>query len=123
LVPLKLLVATVSAKTKKFVWSRRLAVDSVAEDHVVRRDRLGDRSRGSARLEELARHLLAGADFRERSVLRHVEIYRKRLLIGGQEFLLLVHPGTLAAGAKGCNPFLCHFFASSVSTGGRRETG
>ena len=98
LVPLKLLVATVSAKTKKLVWSprvadepldqelvfvvqhqlqalardvaRRLAVDGVAEDHVVGGDRLGDGPRGPAGLEELARDLLAGADLGERAVLR-----------------------------------------------------
>ena len=129
LVPLKLLVATVSAKTKKFVWSprvrgqpvdqelvlvvqhelqplardvaRRLAVDGVAEDHVVGGDRLGDRPRGAAGLEEFAGDLLAGADLGERAVLRHVQVDGQRLLVRGEEFLLLAHARHIGRRAAG----------------------
>ena len=48
--------------------ARRLAVDRVAEIHVVGRDRFRDRARRAAGLEKNARHFLAGADFGERPV-------------------------------------------------------
>ena len=51
-----------------------LAVDGVAEGHVVRRHRLGDRARGAADAEEPARHLLAGANLGERAVPDGVEV-------------------------------------------------
>jgi hypothetical protein len=70
-----------------------------------------------------ASDLLAGPDFREGAVLGHVQVYRERLLIRGQEFLLVVHAGILASGPRSCNPFLCNFSEAADSTGGRGETG
>ena len=59
-----------------------LAVDRVAERHVVCRDGAGHGARRAAGLEEPVRHLLAGADFGQRSVDRRVEIDRQRLGMG-----------------------------------------
>ena len=84
--------------------ARRLPVDRVAEDHVVRRDRLCDRPRGAAGLEELARDLLAGPDLRERPVLEGVQVDRERLLIGGQEFLLFIHSRDIGLCRTGLQP-------------------
>jgi hypothetical protein len=69
----------------------RLAVDGVAEGHVVGGDGLGDGAGGAARLEEHARDLLAGADFREGAVLGIVEIDREGLAAGGEQVLLFAH--------------------------------
>ena len=60
----------------------RLAVDRVAEGHVVGRHGLGDRARGPTDREEPAGHLLAGADLGERAVDLGVEIEREGPLGG-----------------------------------------
>ena len=45
-----------------------VAVNGVADGHVVGRNALGDRARGAADAEKPARHLLARADFGEGAV-------------------------------------------------------
>ena len=64
-----------------------LAVNRVADLHVVGGDGLGDGARGAAHAEKPARHLLAGADLGERAVFRRVEIDPQRLLMGPDAFL------------------------------------
>ena len=59
----------------------RLAVDGVADRHVVGRDGLGDRARGAADPEEPAHHFLAGADLRDRPVPARIEVDAQRLLM------------------------------------------
>ena len=102
---------------------RGLAVDRVAEDHVIGGDRLRDGPRSASRLEEFPRDLLAGADLRKRAVLGSVEVDGEGLLPRGKEFLLLGHASNIGLRGKGCNPFLCHDPATADSTGGRAESG
>ena len=64
-----------------------VAVDRVADGHVVRRNRFGDRARGAAGAEEPPGHLLSGSDFGEGPVAFGVEIDFKRLLIRVQDFV------------------------------------
>ena len=110
LVPLKLRADTVSAKAKNAVASPRvsvealevqrvlvvehrlearpadvalgLAVDGVADGHVVGGHALGDGARGAADPEEPADDLLPGADLGERAVAPSVEVDRQRLGVG-----------------------------------------
>ncbi len=117
--PLRALVATVSAKTKNrgaiaallgealleqvvFVpehgleplagnITRRLAVDRIAERHVVGRHGFGDRTRGASRLEENTGDLLAGADLGDGAIIRSIQIDREGLAVGGKKFLFLAH--------------------------------
>ena len=71
--------------------ARSLAVDRVAENHVVGRNRLGDRSRRPAGVEKEPGHLLAGPDLGKRAVFRPVQIDRERLAIGRKEVFLFSH--------------------------------
>ena len=71
--------------------TRGLAVDGIAEDHVVGGDGLGDGAGSAAGLEKDARDLLAGTDFGKRAVDGLVEIDRERLAVGGQEIFLIAH--------------------------------
>ena len=59
----------------------RLAVDGVADRHVVGGDRLRDRAGRAADPEEPAHHFLARPDLRDRSVPARVEIDAQRLLV------------------------------------------
>ena len=59
-----------------------LAVDRVADRHVVGRHRLGDRAGGSAGAEEPAGDLLAGADLGDRAVPAQIEVDLQGLLQG-----------------------------------------
>src|SRR5579863_2099611 len=52
----------------------RLPIDRIAEYHVVGRNRLRDGPRGAARMEELARDFLPGADLRKCTVKWPVEV-------------------------------------------------
>ena len=61
----------------------RVAVDGVADPHVVGRDALGHGPGGAARLEEVADYLLAGADLGERTVGGTVQIDGQGLAGGG----------------------------------------
>ena len=54
--------------------ARRLAVDRVADRHVVRRDRFRDAAGGGARLEEPPHHLLPRPDLGERAVAVRIEV-------------------------------------------------
>ena len=56
-----------------------LAVDGVADGHVVGRHALGDRAGGAADAEEPAHHLLPGADLGKRAVAPRVEVDLQRL--------------------------------------------
>ena len=56
-------------------------VNRVAERHVVGRYRLCNRSGSAADMEKTARHFLAGADLRERSVFLCVQVDLERLLV------------------------------------------
>ena len=59
----------------------RLAVDGVADRHVVGRDGLGDGARGAADPEEPAHHFLAGPDLRDRPVPARIQVDAQRLLM------------------------------------------
>ena len=59
-----------------------LAVDGVADRHVVGGDRLGDGARGAAHPEEPPGHLLAGADFGHRPVPARIQVDPQGLLVG-----------------------------------------
>jgi hypothetical protein len=58
-----------------------LAVDRVAEGHVVGRDGLRDRAGGAADLQEPARHLLPGADLGQGSEAGRVQVDRESSLV------------------------------------------
>ena len=59
----------------------RLAVDGVADGHVVGGDRLRDGARGAAHPEEPAHDLLAGPDLGDRPVPARIEVDAQRLLM------------------------------------------
>ena len=59
-----------------------LAVDGVADGHVVGGDRLGDRARRPADAEEPAGHLLTGTDFGHRPVPARIQVDAQGLLMG-----------------------------------------
>src|ERR1700721_291706 len=63
-----------------------LAIDRVAELHVIRRDRFCDCASGSPRLEKVACDLLSGSDFGERPIFRLVQINGQGLTICREEF-------------------------------------
>jgi hypothetical protein len=73
----------------------RRAVQSVADRHIVRGDRLRNRPRGITHLEEPARHLRSRADLRECAEAVEVEIDLPGLLRGGGR---LVHISEIFAG-------------------------
>ena len=58
-----------------------LAVDRVADRHVIGRHGLGHGAGGTADPEEPAHHFLPGADFRDRPVPARVEVDTERLLV------------------------------------------
>src|SRR5690606_3452861 len=82
----------------------RLAVDGVADLHVVGGGGLGDGARGGAGAEELAGHFLAGADLDDGAVLLFVEVDFEGFLFGGQLGMAVGHGVFLcwggAAGAR-----------------------
>jgi hypothetical protein len=59
-----------------------VAVDGVADRHVVRRGALGDGAGRAAHPEEPARHLLTRADLGERSIAVLVQVDVQRLAVG-----------------------------------------
>ena len=59
----------------------RRPVDRVAHRHVVRRDRLGDRTRRPAHPEKPARYFLAGPDLRKSPVAPRIQVDLQRLPI------------------------------------------
>src|SRR5882762_5812329 len=69
----------------------RLAVDGVAENHVIRRYGLGNSAGGPTGMTELSCNLLTGPDFRKRSILRFVEVHGASLLCRREEFVACVH--------------------------------
>ena len=73
-----------------------LAVDGVADRHVVGRHALGDRAGGAADAEEPAHHFLPGADLGERAVAAQVEIDGQRFALGVRT--LVRHNGGIAVG-------------------------
>ena len=58
-----------------------VAVNGVADRHVVGGDGLGDGARRAAHAEKPARHLLARADFGKGAVLAGIQIDLQRLLM------------------------------------------
>src|SRR5258708_4118355 len=80
----------------------RLAVDGVADGHVVGGDRTRDGARGAAHAEEPARDLLAGADLGDRPVPARIEVNAQGLLMS---------VGLMSAGELGhpspCPPGRC----------------
>jgi hypothetical protein len=58
-----------------------MAVNGVADGHVVGRNGLGDGAGGAADAEEPPGHLLPGADFRKGAVFGRVQIDLERLLM------------------------------------------
>jgi hypothetical protein len=109
--------------------ARRLAVDRVAERHVVRRDRLRDGPGSPAGLEENARHFLSRANFRERPVLLLVQVDRQCLPVRREEIFLFRHHSTLNGGGADRKPdpeptaARTLIAAHPVSTGGNTESG
>jgi hypothetical protein len=79
-----------------------LAVDGVADRHVVGGDRLSDRAGRAAHPEEPAHDLLARPDLGDRSVPARIEVDPQRLLM---------RVGLVSAGDE-----LCHPFPPSVAT-------
>ena len=73
--------------------ARCFPINGITERHIIGGDGFGDRAGRANRLEKYPGHFLAGANFSEGAVDACVEIYRKGLTIGGQEFLLLTHGG------------------------------
>ena len=59
-----------------------LAINRVADRHVIRRNGLGDGAAGSADPEKPPRNLLTGANLGENAVLGRVEVDLKGLLVG-----------------------------------------
>ena len=64
-----------------------MAVDRVADDHVVRGYALGDGPRRAAHAEKPARHLLARADFGKRAIFGRIKVDPEGLLVGIDEFV------------------------------------
>ena len=62
-----------------------LAVDGVADGHVVGRHALGDGAGGAAHVEEPPHHFLPGADLGERAVAALVEVDGQGLVVGSSE--------------------------------------
>src|SRR5260370_3587923 len=69
----------------------RLAVDGVAENHVIRRYGLGNSPGGPTGMKKLSCNLLTGPDFRKRSILRFVEVHVSSLLRLRDEFFARTH--------------------------------
>src|SRR5260370_11860986 len=69
----------------------RLAVDGVAENHVIRRYGLGNSPGGPTGMKELSCNLLTGPDFRKRSILRYVEVHGASFLCRREEFVACAH--------------------------------
>ena len=78
-----------------------MAVDGVADPHVVGRHALGDGARGTPGLEEMADDLLPRPDLGERAVGGTVEVDGQRLAFGGRARIrgLLVHAVNLTTPA------------------------
>ena len=73
-----------------------LAVDGVADGHVVGRHALGDRARRPADAEEPADHFLPGADFGKRAIAACIEIDGQRFALGIRPFrksVIVQHAG------------------------------
>ena len=79
-----------------------MAVDVVADRHVVGRHGLGDGAGGGADLEEAAGDFLAGADLDDRAVLVLVEVDREGLLVGGQRGVAGAHGVSSERSGSGC---------------------
>ena len=67
-----------------------LAVNGIAERHVISGNRFRDGTRGGAGLEKHAGDLLPGANFGERAIDGLIEVDRQRLAVGGEKFFLLL---------------------------------
>ena len=105
-----------------------LAVDRVADRHVVRRHRLGDRAGRAAGPEEPARHLLPGADLRERAVPPGIEVDLQRLLqsADGNVHRSLLQPSIVEPAARIVSPERfgeVHIEALVRFAGQRRSSG
>ena len=64
-----------------------LAVNGVADGHVVGRNALGDGARGAAHVKEPPHHFLPGADLGKRAVAALVEVDVQRFMVGAQDLM------------------------------------
>jgi hypothetical protein len=91
----------------------RLAVNRIADHHVVSRNALGNGARRAAHAEKPARDLLSGADLRKRPVLGLVQVDLQRLLMRADVFLLR-HPASKLLARRAAARWKCREQSKSV---------
>ena len=94
--------------------ARRLAVDGVAEIHVVGRDGLRDGARRAAGLKEHAGDLLARADFGEGAVFEVVEVDGERLGVRREHVFFLAHDHIIIKHSDGGEAMYWHLKKDGV---------